>query len=88
MNAVDLGRVGACVLKHAVTGEVRPGKAQGGERLLAPDPEPWQLTWAGVEVLRGPMSSRTGCGCSRWVHRGTIRRTSRCEAWSSTLRDM
>lgn len=25
MNAVDLGRVGACVLKHAVTGEVRPG---------------------------------------------------------------
>lgn len=26
MNAVDLGRVGACVLKHAVTGEVRPGR--------------------------------------------------------------
>lgn len=25
MNVVDLGRVGACVLKHAVTGEVRSG---------------------------------------------------------------
>jgi hypothetical protein len=26
MSAVDLARVGACVLKHAVTGEVRPGR--------------------------------------------------------------
>lgn len=25
MSSVDLARVGACVLKHAVTGEVRPG---------------------------------------------------------------
>lgn len=25
MSAVDLARVGACVVKHAVTGEVRPG---------------------------------------------------------------
>lgn len=26
MSAVDLSRVGACVLKHAVTGEVRPAR--------------------------------------------------------------
>lgn len=26
MSAVDLSRVGACVLKHAVTGEVRPDR--------------------------------------------------------------
>lgn len=51
--------------------------AQGGKRLLAPDPEPWQL-------LRGLLSSRTRRGCSGW----SIRRTSRCEAWSSTLPDM
>lgn len=45
-------------------------QAQGGEHLLAPDPEPWQLTWAGVEVLKGPMSTSTGCGCSRWSTEG------------------
>lgn len=39
--------------------------AQGGERLLAPGPERWRLTWFGVEVLRGPMCSRIGRGFSR-----------------------
>lgn len=42
MNAVDLARVGACVLKHAVTGEVRPGaRGWGGEPgVAAPFPVP------------------------------------------------
>lgn len=40
MNVVDLGRVGACVLKHAVTGEVRSGwrRAENASMHLAQSP--------------------------------------------------
>lgn len=46
MSTVDLARVGACILKHAVTGEVRPGERRtvGASPALAR--APWQR-WAG-----------------------------------------
>lgn len=46
MSTVDLARVGACILKHAVTGEVRPGERRtvGASPALAR--APWQR-WGG-----------------------------------------
>lgn len=48
MNSVDLARVGACVLKHAVTGEVR----SDGCRAVGVHPVPAQQTHLGLPLGR------------------------------------
>lgn len=55
MSAVDLGRVGACVLKHAVTGEVRP---DGHGRWACPGTRPGAPATASRSRLRGRVVGR------------------------------
>lgn len=63
MSAVDLARVGACVLKHAVTGEVRPEERRTVGGLLAPAGAPWQWHPGPASgVLRGSWGLRGGAG--------------------------
>lgn len=57
MTAVDLARVGACVLKHAVTGEVRP---DGRGRWAFPGTGPGPLAAASGACLRGRVVGRWG----------------------------
>lgn len=60
MSTVDLARVGACVLKHAVTGEVRPSglRAVGAPRHLAAASE--SRVWAGGGG-GGELGAMAGC---------------------------
>lgn len=68
MSAVDLSRVGACVLKHAVTGEVRPGRRTYPGALPihmgrsgSPEGSPWVLM-LGVGTAGGSQQDRRwGC---------------------------
>lgn len=76
MNVVDLGRVGACVLKHAVTGEVR----FGSRRAENASPNTWpralatHMGWSGGP--EGSYEFAYWAWVQLMVHRGTIRRTS------------
>ncbi|XP_077836245.1 prostamide/prostaglandin F synthase isoform X3 [Macaca mulatta] len=58
MSTVDLARVGACILKHAVTGEVRPGERRTAVELRSL----WRDRACVVAGLR-----RFGCVVCRWI---------------------